>query len=334
MQSTQIQLRRFPQGEPVVDDFMVGHEELPELQENQVMVKNKWFSVDPYMRVRMHGERLGYLEPFMLRQPLEGHCVGQVVASRSSHFSVGSWVSGFKGWRDYFSCDAQELRLLGSDSDRFDYYKYLSVLGLTGMSAYIGLLKFGRPQSGDTVFVSAASGAVGSIVCQIAQLKGCEVIASAGRDDKIDWLREVLGIKKVINYKQEPIQSGVDRLAVDGLDVYFDNVGGDHLLAALSHMNDFGRIVMCGMISQYHQSAPAISINLFPVIAKRLQISGFLMTDYMGEYDVFEQEMRGWIESADIVAQESIVQGLSNAPQAFIEMMAGHHLGKVIVELD
>lgn len=327
--ATEVHLKHYPVGVPQLSDFDIVINPLPDLDSGQVLVRNHFMSVDPYMRIRMK-QGAGYMAPFVLNQVMDGHAIGEVVESCCPRTPVGAIVTHFSGWRDYFVCDSTELRVIDPVTS---LHHYLGVMGMPGMTAYVGLLHIGLPKPGEVVFVSAASGAVGSVVCQLAKLQGCTVIASAGREDKIRWLVDVVGVDYVLNYRQEDVFTRLAQIAPGGIDVYFDNVGGDHLLAAYDLMNDFGRIVMCGMISQYNEINPSISLDFFHMVSKRLLVKGFLLKDHMQLQGEFEHFMSEKIKGKDIVIQESIVNGIHHAPRAFIEMLRGEHMGKVLVKI-
>jgi NADPH-dependent curcumin reductase CurA len=254
--SREIRLKNRPEGLPRETDFELAEVELPEIGEGEVLVQNMYMSVDPYMRGRMVDKR-SYLPPFQLNQPLDGGCVGGVVESKNEQFQVGDFVLGMSGWREYFISDGTGLNKI--DPKVAPIQAYLGTVGMPGLTAYCGLLEIGKPNEGETVFVSAASGAVGSIVCQIAKLKGCNVVGSAGSDAKVSWLLEKAGVDAAFNYKKvDNIIAEVGKHCPKGIDVYFENVGGVHLEAALEHMNKFGRIVMCGMIAIYNAPDPRV----------------------------------------------------------------------------
>ncbi|MEZ6078009.1 MAG: NADP-dependent oxidoreductase [Pirellulaceae bacterium] len=325
-------LKSRPQGVPSVENFELVETELPPFNEGEFLVQNEWLSVDPYMRGRMRGGK-SYVEPFELGAPMEGGCVGRVIESKNPKYSVGDYVLGNQGWRKYWISNGKGAQRI--DPDASDIQNYLSVLGMTGMTAYVGLLKIGRLKEGETVFVSAASGAVGSIVCQIAKLKKCRVIGSAGSAAKIKWLKEKAGVDQAFNYHDvEDLSAKLEELCPEGIDVYFDNVGGDHLQAAIDNMKTFGRIVCCGMISVYNDAQPTPGPNnLFKIIGKQLRVEGFIVRDHYDVYREFQQHMSQWIQQKQIVWEETITDGLENAPSAFINLFGGDKLGKALVRV-
>ncbi|WP_417388556.1 NADP-dependent oxidoreductase [Gimesia sp.] len=332
MQSRQFQLTSYPEGLPSQDHFELVETELRSPGENEFLVQNEWLSVDPYMRGRMR-EGESYVKPFQIGEPMEGACVGKVVESRNPQFSVGDYVLGNQGWREAWLSDGAGVMKV--DPNVVPLQAYLSILGMTGMTAYTGLLKIGELQEGDRVFVSAASGAVGSTVCQIAKLHGCFVVGSAGSKQKIDWLKEKAGIDAAFNYKDTgDVSARLKELSPDGIDLYYDNVGGDHLQAALDNLNNFGRIVSCGMISRYNDQTPQPGPdNLFKVITKRLRMQGFIVRDHDDIQDEFQKRMTEWIQAGKMHWEETVTTGLEKTPQAFIDLFHGSKMGKAIVKV-
>lgn len=328
----EIHLASRPTGMPDASNFKLVEVPLPQPGEGQVLVRNIYMSVDPYMRGRMI-DRKSYTPPFQLGQALQGGCVGQVVESNINAFKVGDHVLGMQGWREYYTSDGQGLTKV--DPDLAPLSAYLGGLGMPGMTAYVGLLDIGQPEEGETVFVSAASGAVGSIVCQIARIKGCRVVGSAGSDEKVAWLVDRAGIDGAFNYKKvDSINAEVGRLCPDGIDITFENVGGEHLEAAINHMNDFGRIVACGMIAQYNATQPQPAPhNLASVISKRLLMKGFIISDHYDRLPAFYADMGKWINEGRIRWEETIVEGIEKAPEAFISLFTGDKIGKMLVRL-
>lgn len=330
--SREIHLKKRPIGLPQESVFELVTVPIPEPGADEVLVRNIYMSVDPYMRGRMT-ERESYIPPFQLGQPLEGGCVGEVVKSRHDAFQAGDYVSGMLGWREYYATSGSQLTKI--DPSIAPLQGYLGVVGMPGLTAYVGLLNIGQPQPGETVFVSAASGAVGSVVCQIAKIKGCRVVGSAGSDQKTSWLRDEAGIDDTINYKKvDNLAATLGNVCPDGIDIYYDNVGGTHLDAALQHMNEHGRIVLCGMISQYNATeAPAGPSNLFIAIQRRLTLKGFIVFDHIDQQPDFYQDMGKWIKEGRMKWRETIVDGIQNAPGAFIGLFEGDNFGKMLVKV-
>jgi NADPH-dependent curcumin reductase CurA len=330
--SREIHLRNRPVGLPSEHDFELVAVSIPAPSAGEVLVRNLYMSVDPYMRGRMTEQR-SYVEPFPLGQPLDGGCVGQVVESNRGKFQVGDYVLGRKGWREYYISDGVDLTTI--DPTLAPPQAYLGVLGMPGLTAYVGLLDIGRPEAGNTVLVSAAAGAVGSVACQIAKLQGCRVVGSAGSADKVRWLQEVAGVDAAFNYQEvDSLTAEVGRHCPHGIDVYFENVGGAHLEAALESMNLRGRIVLCGMISQYNDTASASGpCNLRLAVRKRLTLRGFIVSDHSDRQPQFYADMGRWIADGKIKWQETIVDGLENAPHAFLGLFKGENTGKMLVRL-
>ncbi len=330
--SQQVLLASRPKGVPTHANFKMGSAEIPPIEEGEFLVKNDWMSVDPYMRGRMK-DGDSYVSPFQIDQPLEGGCIGKVVESRNQNFAEGDYVLGNLGWREYWKSTGEGVSVI--DPELAPVQAYLGALGMTGMTAWVGLNKIAELKSGSTVFVSAASGAVGSIVCQLAKAKNCKVIGSAGKQSKIDWLLDEAGIDACINYKEtKDLAADLAKYAPDGIDVYFDNVGGEHLEAALDVLKDFGCCVECGMISTYNATEPpAAPRNLFKVIGKRIRLQGFIVRDHMDEQAEFISDMAPLIKAGKIVWEESIADGLENSPSAFIGLFEGDNLGKQLVRI-
>jgi NADPH-dependent curcumin reductase CurA len=330
--SYEIHLRRHPVGMPRESDFELVQVRIPEPGEGEVLVRNIYMSVDPYMRGRMTG-RASYTPPFPLGEPLTGGCVGQVIASKSERFQVGDYVLGRQGWREYYVSDGTGLTQI--DPTLAPIQSYLGTVGMPGMTAYVGLLDIGQPKAGETVFVSAASGAVGTVACQIAKIVGCRVVGSAGSDEKVAWLMDEAGIDVAFNYKRtDDLITELGKHCPNGIDIYYENVGGPHLQAALQHMNPFGRIVVCGMISQYNATEPQPGpSNLRLVITRRLMLKGFIVSDHLDRRPQFYADVGQWIAEGRIKWRETIVDGIENAPRAFIGLFKGENLGKMLVKV-
>jgi len=324
--SRQIRLKHRIFGMPKKSDFELVEVTLPEPTTGEVLVQNLYTSVDPYMRGGMRSAELG--------KPLEGRCAGRVVQSNSDQFHVGDYVTGMQGWRDHYVAAAESVTAV--DTTLAPPQSFLGAVGMPGRTAYFGFLEIGQPKAGETVFVSAAAGAVGSIVCQIAKIKGCRVVASAGSDQKVAWLLENAGVDAAFNYKRvDDLEAELQKHCPDGLDIYFENVGGEHLQAALAVMNMHGRIPLCGMISQYNDIEPTPGpTNLSAAIGKRIRLQGFIVTDFMARNAEFYRDMRQWIAEGKIQWEETIVEGLANAPQAFIALFTGEKIGKIIVKIN
>ncbi|MDN3937782.1 NADP-dependent oxidoreductase [Arthrobacter sp. YD4] len=328
----EIQLASRPHGRPVPENFRLAESALPELQDGQVLVRNLFISVDPYMRGRMNDVK-SYSAPFALDAAMEGGAVGEVIASRSEDRKVGDTVVHSLGWREYAVLDAGATS--PARTDIAPASAFLGALGMTGLTAYAGLLKVADFKPGDAVFVSGAAGAVGSLVGQIAKAMGASrVIGSAGTPEKVARLLE-LGFDAAFNYHDGPVRDLLkDAAGEKGIDVYFDNVGGEHLEAALSVMNVGGRVAMCGAIAQYNSTEPTPAPrNLMLAIGKQLTLKGFLVGGYWQYMGEFVEKVSGWIADGTIRYDETIVDGLENAPQAFMDLLDGANTGKMLVRL-
>jgi NADPH-dependent curcumin reductase CurA len=327
----EIHLVSRPIGMPKNTDFALVETDIPPLKEGEILIKNHYISVDPYMRGRMY-DRKSYVPPFELNQPMTGGNVGEILESTNPGFQEGEYVSGMGGWREYFISNGSGLTII--DPKAVPIHNYLSLFGMTGLTAYIGLIEIAQVRKRDTVFISAAAGAVGSIACQIAKEIGCKVIGSAGSDEKVKWLVEDLGIDAAFNYKKvENIQWDLANLAPKGIGVYFDNVGGKTLDAALANIKKKGRVAVCGMISQYNKAVPDPIYNLLFVNKMRLKIEGFIVSDHMGKTPEFIDQMSKWYAEGKIKQRETVVEGIENAVDAFLGLFSGENIGKMLVKL-
>jgi NADPH-dependent curcumin reductase CurA len=330
MRSREIRLAARPHGAPVHSDFEVVETEVPDPDDGEILVRNAYVSVDPYMRGRMNDVK-SYVPPFALGEPLTGGAVGQVVTSRNDRFPVGTWVVHDLGWREAGVSDGRGARAV--DETLAPISTALGVLGMPGLTAYIGIVDIGEVVEGETVFVSGAAGAVGSIAAQLAKTRGARVVGSAGTAEKVAWLDE-LGLDGTFDYTQARTRDALRELAPDGVDVYFDNVGGETLEAALGAMNLHGRIVACGAVSRYNatEALPGPR-NLFMVVTKRLRMEGYLVFDHYGRYPAFLEEVVPRLRDGTIRHRETVVDGIENAPEAFIGMLAGANIGKMLVRV-
>lgn len=329
----QIHLVDRPTGMPSQQNFAIVEVELAAPGADEVLVQNLYMSVDPYMRGRMRAEK-SYAEPYTLNQVMYGGAVGEVLESGDANFQPGDIVLNGAAWQDKFLAKSATVSKL-EPFDREQLSLYMGTLGMPGLTAYVGLLKYGEPKSGETVFVSAASGAVGANVCQIAKLKGCRVVGSVGSDEKAQWLLNECGVDAVINYKTcGDLTKALAEAAPDGIDVYFENVGGDHLQAALAVMNPFGRIAACGMIASYNNAEPAPGPNnLMLIVGKKIRINGFIVSDHGDMRDEFIKEMVVWIQQGKVKSRQTVVEGLDNAVDAFIGLFSGNNFGKMVVKI-
>lgn len=333
VKSKEVRLKSRPVGMPKEGDFEIAEAEIGQPGDGEVLVRNIWMSVDPYMRGRMY-DRESYVPPFQIGKPLEGGAIGQVVASNAEGVKEGDYVQSMLGWREYFVAKGNEVQKV-DDKAGVPIQAFLGTLGMPGLTAYAGLLRVGELKDGETVFVSAASGAVGAVVCQIAKAKGCYVVGSAGSDDKCTWLEETAGIDKAINYKTcGNLTEAVGKAFPKGIDVYFENVGGEHLEAALEHMRPFGRLAMCGMISQYNATeAPAGPSNLIYMVGKSLKMQGFIVSNHFDLLPDFIKDMSGWIAEGKLKWEETVEEGIERAPHAFLNLFTGQNFGKMLVKV-
>jgi NADPH-dependent curcumin reductase CurA len=322
-------LKARPTALPTMDNFELKELPAEPLGDNMVRVANLWLSVDPYMRGRMNDVK-SYVPPFEVGAPLQGGAVGTVIESRSPDFREGDKVFHMLGWREQATGPAEgfhKVPAMGvADS------QWLGNLGLTGATAYFGLLRVAEARQGDIVFVSAAAGAVGSAVVQIAKAKGMTVIGSAGGADKCEWVKS-LGADAVVDYKAQPIVKGLMEAAPKGIDVYFDNVGGDHLDAAFAAARNNARFAICGMIEGYNAGPPPAFRFIMRVVAARIRMQGFIYTDYLAEMPDFYRDMGGWIASGQVQSRETVRDGIEATPQAFLDLFSGGNIGKMLVRL-
>lgn len=328
----EIHLKSRPVGVPGAEHFELATVDLPAPGPGEVQVRNRFMSVDPYMRGRMY-DRPSYVPPFQVGKVLEGGAVGEVVASNDPGFKPGDIVSSMLGWREGFNAPAAALTKLPA-IEGVPVQAYLGILGMPGLTAWSGLTQIGEPKPGETVFVSGGAGAVGSAVAQIAKIKGCTVVATAGTDAKCAWLKAA-GIDHAINYKTcGNLLAAVREAAPKGIDVYFDNVGGEHLEVALELARPFARLVECGMIANYNATEPTPGPrNIMYVVGKSIRMQGFIVTQFASLQPQFQAEMSGWIQQGRIRWEETVFEGIGKAPDAFIGLFSGSNTGKMLVKL-
>jgi NADPH-dependent curcumin reductase CurA len=325
-----VRLASRPSGIPSSANFSLAQTELAPLQDGQVLVRNLFMSVDPYMRGRMNAGK-SYVPPFQVGKPLDGGAVGEVVESRAGQWKPGDAVTSHLGWREYFIASPSDLHAASREIHSLSVY--LGLLGMTGMTAWAGL-RLVEVHGGETVFVSGAAGAVGSVAGQLAKLRGCRVIGSAGSEEKVRFLKEECGFDSAFNYRLAPTLQQLTREAPEGIDIYFDNVGGETLEAALSALRLHGRIIACGSISRYNDEAPRPGpSNLFTFITKRLTMKGFIVTDWLDRQAEFEAEVGGYYGAGKVKHKETVVKGIDHAVDAFLGLFHGQNIGKMVVAL-
>jgi len=322
VESREIHLVRRPRGMPVADDFAIVPVQTADARDGEVQLQALLLSVDPYMRPRLDADQA-------LGAAMLGAGIARVVQSRHPDFREGDIVVHRAGMQERFVSDGRGLRKLSPDPD-LPLSVYMHALGGTGITAYGGLLEVGALKDGEQVFVSTAAGAVGSVAVQIAKLKGCYVVGSTGSDDKAAWLRDELKLDAVINYKAEPIGPALKAATPNGIDVYFENVGGAHLDAALPRMNNRGRIPVCGMISTYNGEREGVR-NLSSVIYSRVRLEGFVGGDFPHLMDQFYADMTAWLKSGRIRYQETVLEGFERAPEGLIGLFEGRNTGKMLI---
>jgi NADPH-dependent curcumin reductase CurA len=326
----EIRLRARPSGPVGPEHFELAETTLPEPGEGEVLLRNTWMSVDPYMRGRMNPGR-SYIAPFAVGAPLEGSALGVVEVSKAPNLAPGDIVRHFRGWRDYAVLPAAETEKVQTNG--LPPQLWLGPLGVPGLTAYVGLLRIGRARAGETAFVSGAAGAVGSLACQIAKSLGCRVVGSAGSEEKLEWLRREVGVDAAIDYRSPRLAADLAAACPNGIDVYFDNVGGAQLEAALALANDHARFALCGMISGYDGAPAPGPSNLDLAVTRRITLQGFIVIDHGDLAREFEARMRAWISEGKIAWRETVMEGLEAAPQAFMGLFRGANTGKMLVRL-
>jgi NADPH-dependent curcumin reductase CurA len=326
----QILLKSRPEGAPDESNFELVQRDLPTIIGGQMLRRTLWLSVDPYMRGRMSAAK-SYAAPANVGEPMVGGTVSRIVASNDPKFAAGDYVVGFDGWQDYAVGDGKGLRKI--DPDQAPLSWHLGVLGMPGLTAYVGLLDIGQPKAGETVVVSAAAGAVGSIAGQIAKLLGCRVVGIAGSVEKCSYVMGDLGFDDCINYREEDLVPALDKACPKGIDVYFDNVGGDVLEAVMRRINVHARITLCGLISQYNDAKPRPGPNLQPLVTQRASMRGLIVTDHTHRFPDFARDMTQWLAAKKIHYREDVIEGLENAPRAFLGLFEGENLGKRVVKV-
>jgi NADPH-dependent curcumin reductase CurA len=331
MQNKEIRLASRPTGMPTLANFQIVDSDVPQPKDGEVLVRTLYISVDPYLRGRMR-EGKSYVPPFKVGQVIENSAVGEVVESRSPAFQPGDIVRGMLGWRLYSVVPAESLVKI--DPRTRPLSLALGVLGMPGLTAYFGLLDIGQPKEGETVVVSGAAGAVGMTVCQIAKIKGCRVVGIAGSDEKNQYLRNELGVDATINYKTDEIKRALQETCPNGVDIYFDNVGGEVSDAVMPLINQAARIVLCGLISLYNLDNPDVGPRPQRyLLVNSALMKGFIITNYMPRFREGVSQLSGWFAEGKLKYTETVAEGFENTPQAFIGLFTGQNLGKQIVKV-
>jgi NADPH-dependent curcumin reductase CurA len=326
----QILLKSRPEGAPSADNFQLTEAPIPEPGDGEVLMRTLYLSLDPYMRGRMSAAK-SYAAPAAVGQPMVGGTVGEIVASRNAKYAVGDIVLGYGGWQDYAVSNGAGLRKL--DPSAAPVSIALGVLGMPGMTAYVGLLEIGQPKGGETVVVAAASGAVGSVVGQIAKIKGCRAVGIAGGPEKCRFVAEELEFDACVDHRAQDFSRRLEAACPKGIDVYFENVGGAVQQAVWPLLNDFARIPVCGLIAQYNATAPMPGPDMFSVLRKRLLLRGFIVTDFAAKQAEFLRDMGEWVRSGRVKYREHVVDGLENAPESFLGLLQGKNFGKMLVRV-
>ena len=321
-----------PKGKPSLDDFKIVEEEDPQPGDGELLLKSVYISVDPYLRGRMRDEK-SYIPPFELNEPLESMVVAEVMESKNEHFKRGEFVSGMLKWKEYQTSRGNGLNKV--DKNAAALSAYLGILGLTGLTAYLALEKIGNLKEGETLLVSGAAGAVGSVVGQIGKLRGCKVVGIAGGDEKIDHIKEKFSYDEGINYKStDNMAEAIGNACPDGVDVYFDNVGGEILDAALANINKDARIINCGAIATYNEKkVPTGPRPEGTLIKKTALMQGFLIRDHAKDFGLAIRQLATWLQEGKLRYDETIVEGFENTPQAFLDLFEGKNQGKMVVKV-
>lgn len=327
-----ILLAKRPKGKPVLSDFKFTEEEMPLARDGEVLLKTLYVSVDPYLRGRMSDAK-SYIPPFQVNEPLLSGVVAEVTESKNPDFKVGELVSGMLGWKQFQTSDGKSLSKISRDG--VESSAYLGILGMTGLTAYLGLTEIGKPKAGETIVVSGAAGAVGSVVGQIGKILGCRVIGIAGSDEKVEMLKSSFGFDAAINYKStDDMQRAVKEAAPSGVDIYFDNVGGAIADAVLANINQFGRVAVCGAISSYNDTEVAEGPRLQPLLIKNsVLMQGFIVSNYAEKFPAAIEQLSQWLKEDKLHYAETVVEGFDNIPQAFIDLFNGKNKGKMVVKV-
>jgi len=327
-----ILLKSRPAGTPTLANFEFSDEDVSKPGNGQVLLELEYVSVDPYLRGRMN-DRESYIPPFELNKPITSGCIARVVESGNEGFKRGDHVSGMLAWKKHQVADGKGLAKV--DPEQAPLSAYLGILGLTGLTAYMGLMKIGKPEKGETLLVSGAAGAVGSVVGQLGKIHGLQVVGIAGSNEKISMLSEKFGFDSGINYKStENMKKAIARACPDGVDIYFDNVGGEISDAVLFSINKFARMIICGAISQYNKESLPTGLSVQPfLVQKSALMQGFIVSNYASEFPAAIRQLADWLRDGKLVYEETIVEGFENIPQAFLDLFEGKNTGKMVVKV-
>ena len=327
-----ILLNKRPHGTPTVNDFKITSEEVPAAKDGEILLKTTYVSVDPYLRGRMNDTK-SYVPPFELNKPIQSGVIAEVIESKHADFKKGDFVSGNLNWSEYQTSNGKGLHKVSSSDAKLS--SYLGILGMTGLTAYLGLIKIGLPKEGETIVVSGAGGAVGTVVGQIGKLLGCKVVGITGSDEKVALLKSTFKFDHAINYKTtKNLKEAVKSACPEGIDVYFDNVGGEISDAVLANINKYARLPVCGQISLYNKTEVPLGPRLQPIIlTKSATMKGFIIGDLSEDFPAATKQLTAWLNEKKLTFSETIVEGFDNIPQAFIDLFEGKNHGKMIMKI-
>ena len=327
-----ILLDKRPVGKPALSDFKFSKEEIPVANDGELLLKTLYVSVDPYLRGRMNDSK-SYVPPFQLNKPIQSGIVAEVIDSNHPEFKKGDFVLGTLDWKEYQVSAGKGLNKLNAEVANLS--AYLGILGMTGLTAYLGLTEIGAPKAGETIVVSGAAGAVGSVVGQIGKILGCRVVGIAGTDEKVELLKSKFNFDHAINYKTTPdMKEAIKNACPDGVDIYFDNVGGEISDAVLANINKHARLPVCGAISLYNETKPPVGPRIQPIIlTKSAMMRGFIIADFSDKFPAAFKQLASWLKEGKLTYSETIVEGFNNIPQAFLDLFDGKNEGKMIVKI-
>lgn len=332
MKNKVINLHKRPTGKPIPEDFKFESEDIPQAGPGEVMLKTVYVSVDPYLRGRMNDSK-SYVPSFQLNQPIQSGIIAEVIQSENAQFPKGSFVSGILDWKEYQTSDSKDIRII--DPKAAPLSAYLGILGMPGLTSYLGLMEIGKPKSGETLFVSGAAGAVGSVAGQIGKILGCKVVGIAGTDEKVSLLKNKLGFDEAINYKTTPdLKKAISQACPEGIDVYFDNVGGEISDDVMAKMNRLGRVIVCGAISLYNATEIPTGPRVQPLlVTKSILMQGFIVSNYSNKFPEAIKQLSNWLKEGKLTYQETVIEGFDKIPEAFIGLFEGKNEGKMIVKV-